>query len=235
MNLPVTLELDVSEVKYEGHGLYKRVTTESVVGDKGSPLYIHVDSDTDWAAVVPAGAGVIVALLVAWLTVGVQRNQIQGNISNFRHHWMTELRQAASELIMTLRLTANGKAKHKSFSQTDKYWEYSKTAMQMHSKVSMLLSRDDPYSNALRIEGGVLVKRILRLQFNDPDFKQILKVIDSYQDALRAELEEAWKDAKNDLGFNKKFLLLRLFHEKVAAPSRTPFVLSDKLDWSEYR
>lgn len=235
MDLPATLELDASNLKYEGRGLHKSPLIESSVGKKESPLYIHVDSDTDWATVVPAAAGVVVALLVAWLSVGVQRNQIQGNISNFRHHWMTELRQAASELIMTLRITANGKAKKKGFNQTDRYWEYSRSAMQMHSKVSMLLSRDDAHSNAIRLEGGVLVRRVLRMQYNDPDFLSLLKEIESYQDALRSELEQAWEDAKGDLGFNRKFLLLRLFPTKLNVKQRSPFSLSDKIDWRDCR
>lgn len=235
MNLPENLEINVSELKYDGQGLYKRVATKSSVGDKETPIYIHIDSDTDWAAVVPAGAGVVVALLVAWLTIGVQRTQIQGSVSNFRHHWMTELRHAASELIVTLRLIANGCCKKDEFKKTDAYWEYSKAALQMHSKVSLLLSRDDPFSNALREEGGVVVRRVLRTQRRDSEFQLLLSEIDAYQNALREELEEAWADAKNDLGFNRKFLLFRLFRTEESEPARTPFQLSDAINWDAHR
>ena len=229
------LVIDASEFKYEDQGLYKRITTETIAENKEAPIYIHVESDTDWAAVVPAGAGVVVALLVAWLTIGMQRTQIQGGVSNFRHHWMTELRQAASELIVTLRLIANGCCKKDDFKKLPDYWEYSKAVMQMHSKVSLLLSRDDCFSNALREEGGLLVRRVLRINRRDTEFELLLNEIDAYQNALRVELEEAWNDAKNDLGFNRRFLLFRLFSAGKKDPVRVPFKLSDAINWKANR
>lgn len=230
-----TFNLNVADIRYDGKGISIERSSTISVGTKDAPLTVFVESDTDWAAVVPAAAGVVVALLVAWLTVGVQRTQIQGNISNFRHNWMTELRQAASELIVTLRLLANGCCRKDDFRKTDMYWDYSKAAMEMHSKVSLLLSRDDSFSNALRNEGSVIVNRVLRTQRRDPEFKLLLDEIDSYQNALRAELEEAWKDAKNDLGFNRKFLLFRLFGPEKKESARTPFKRSDAINWEAHR
>lgn len=234
MKLPNTLDLNVSDLKYEGQELYKTGVTNAVVGDKDLPIYIHLESDTDWATFVPAVAGVVVALLVAWFTIGVQKTQIQGGISNFRHHWMTELRDAASELIVTLRLLANGGYKKEDFDESDAYWQYGTTAMQMHSKVSLLLSRDDPFSDALRIEGGALVQRVMRVEFEDAEFDLLLTEINSYQDALRAELEDAWADAKSDLGFNRKFLLFRLFEKEAAGAKRIPYKRSNLIKWDDH-
>ncbi|MCK2123868.1 hypothetical protein [Pseudomonas sp. PNPG3] len=232
MEIPDTLEMQVSGIKYDGHGFFKRGDITTQVGDKDSPMYIHMQSDTDWATIAP---GVVVALLVAWLTIGVQKTQIQGGISNFRHHWMTELREAASELIVTLRLLVNGCSKKEDFNTTDAYWEYSKTAMQMHSKLSLLLSRDDPFSDALRKNGGALVQRVMSTQYEDPEFSELLREIVRFQNALRSELEEAWDDAKSDLGFDRKFLLFRLFSKEVKKDRRTPYELSDSIDWDSQR
>lgn len=231
MELPDTFELNAKDIKYEGAGLYKRVQTDSLIGEKDSPIHIHLATDTDWWAVTPAAAGVVVALLVAWLTVGVQRTQIQGNISNFRHHWMTELREAATELIVTLRLAANSICKKDNFKQSDAYWEYSKVMLKMHSRVSFLLSRNGPIPDSLRLEGAEIIRSVLKMKRRDSEFQVILDDIDAYQDALRAELEEAWDDAKNDLGFNRRFLLFRMFKKDMPRPQRAPFRRSTEIDW----
>lgn len=228
-----TFTLNVADIRYDGKGISVERNSTLFVGTKDAPLTVFVDSDTDWAAVVPAAAGVVVALLVAWLTIGIQRTQIQGGISNFRHHWMTELRAAASELIVTLRLLANGCCRKDGYTETEAYWEYSKAVMQMHSKVSLLLSRDDSYSDALRKEGELLVQRVMATEFEDPEFKLLLGEIGAYQNALRAELEEAWEDAKSDLGFNRKFLLFRLFEKEKKKAERKPFKLSDVITWHD--
>jgi hypothetical protein len=146
---------------------------------------------------------------------------------------MTELRQAASELIVTLRLLANGCCKKEGFSRTDAYWEYSKTAMQTHSQLSLLLSRDDKFSDALRVNGGKLVQRVMATSFEDPHFGDLLREIVCFQNALRVELEEAWKDAKDDLGFNRRFFFFRLFAKDRRMINRVPYELSGDIDWSE--
>jgi len=231
MDLPSTLELNVSDLIYDGKGLYKRTNTENMIGVESSPIYIHLDSDTDWATFIPAISGVVVAILVAWFTISVQKNQIQGGISTFRHHWMTELRDAASQLIVTLRMLANGAYKKKDFDTSDAYWQYGTTAMQMHSKVSLLLSRNDIFADALRIEGQILVQRVMRIEYEDSEFDLLLEEISRYQDALREELEEAWTDAKSDLGFNRKFLRIRLFKKDPQVAERIPYERSDLIKW----
>lgn len=85
----------------------------------------------------------VVALLVAWLTVRVQRNQIQGNISNFRHQWMAELREAASELILLMTYILNMSVKQKTLRGGEEYYKSCARAAQLKAKVELLLSRDD--------------------------------------------------------------------------------------------
>lgn len=86
------IELDLSGLKLVAEGVTTNNASEQAVGTKTTPLYLDVDTGVDYAAIVTGIAGLIVAIMVARFTLGVQRNQIQANVSTLRHHWMNELR-----------------------------------------------------------------------------------------------------------------------------------------------
>lgn len=210
MELPKNFRLDVAQAKYEGAVLHDQKLGNVEVGVKEAPLYLHVDTDTDWASVIPAGAGVVVALLVAWLTVGVQRNQIQGNIAGFRHHWMSDLREAGSELIQVLNYLANMITKQKAYKGGQEYFDKCARTSQLRAKIDLLLSREDRVSIAIRHASSDAIKTIVALKHKQDSSEAHAKVA-NLRDLLRTELEGAWEDMKVDLGVNKRFLFFRLF------------------------
>jgi hypothetical protein len=209
MDLPKSFELNAADIKYDGQVLGKQVGNEVHVGSKELPIYVHMDSDTDWATVIPAGAGVVVAILVAWLTVGVQKNQIRGNLSNFRHHWMAELREAAAELISLMTYVVNMNSKQTGFKGSDEYYKACSRMSQLRARVNLLLSRDDDRSRKIIKFGGDANRIAIKVAYQSPTEKPLLK-IKEYRDLLRAELEHAWVDTKNDLGFGSGLLFPKL-------------------------
>ncbi|ORL65006.1 hypothetical protein [Pseudomonas putida] len=210
MELPRNFQLDAGGAKYEGAVLYQQKIGSLELGVKEEPLYLHVETDTDWAAVIPAAAGVIVALLVAWLTVGVQKNQIQGNIANFRHHWMADLREAGSELLQVLTYLANVITQKEGYKHEQEYMDKCARASQLRAKIDLLLSRDDDLSTEIREASRLAVRGTTKLRYkNNPDLAH--QKISALRNMLRAELESAWEDMKNDLGVNKRFFFIRLF------------------------
>ncbi|WP_313643446.1 hypothetical protein [Pseudomonas sp.] len=159
-----TYELQVNGLRYEPKGVVGAGATSVHVGAEQKPLDIHIITDTDWWAMAP---GLIVALLVAWFTVGVQRNQIQANISNFRHQWMAELRSATAEQIMLLRIVSNLVVKNEGFKSSDRYYELSERLLQCTSRVELLLSRDGERPDDIRDKSMAIARLALRLDYKD--------------------------------------------------------------------
>lgn len=210
-------ELRIGEVRYEGKGVLINQVDENYLGTQQSPIVVHVDTDTDWPSIVPAGAGVVVALLVAWLTVGVQRNQIQGNISNFRHQWMVEFREVASELIQLITLMVNSLYRNKDYKKSGGVFIDNCSQMSLlRAKIELLLSRDDSGSDAIRAMGTKLVRGVASLNFNDEEeYDSLLEDVGLYKNLIRKELEGAWVHMKNDLGINRRFLMFKMFRRKT--------------------
>ena len=201
-----TYELQVSGLRYESNGIVVEGATNFHVGVEQKPLDIHLITDTDWWAMAP---GLIVALLVAWFTVGIQRNQIQANISNFRHQWMTELRSATAEQIMLLRIVSNLVVKNEEFKSSERYYELSERLLQCTSRVELLLSRDGELPDDIRNKSMAIARRTLTLNYKDQRHDDLLVDIAALQNLVRIELENAWNDAKSDLGLNRRFLFLK--------------------------
>jgi hypothetical protein len=202
--------LNVADIRYDGKGILVDQATTTSVGTKEHPLTVYVSSDTDWIAFGPSAAGVIVAILVAILTIGVQRNQIKSNISNFRHHWMVELRSAASELIQLMTLLANSVTMNQGYKKTPEYFENCSKASQLRAKIDLLLSRDDETSKKIMSAGLETLKKVSSASYQD-DKDKILSYVSAYKHLLRAELERAWGHTQEDLGINKRFMFLRMF------------------------
>lgn len=210
MELPKDFQLHTYGIKYEGGVLYGQKVGALEVGVKEEPIYVHIETDTDWATVIPAAAGVVVALLVAWLTIGVQRNQIQGSIANFRHQWMSDLREAGSELVQILNYLTNVVTRREGYKKEQEYFDKCSRASQLRAKVDLLLSRDDDVSEEIRKASIDAIKTASSLKFRQ-DAEEAYKKTARLKNLLRAELESAWEDMKDDLGVNNKFLFIRLF------------------------
>lgn len=204
-------ELKVEAVRLKESGLL--AGSQISAGNEAAPIYLNVDTGIDYAAITTAIFGLIVAVVVAKFTVSVQRNQIQANISNFRHQWMVELRESASELIQLAALMINAATKDKNYKPSALYTQEYSRAMQLRAKIDLLLSRDDDESFLIRKTCGDLLRDINALQVGDSVPDMIEKLV-GYQDLLRKELEGAWEDTKDDLGINKKAYGRRLFSKK---------------------
>ncbi|RMS51652.1 hypothetical protein ALP65_200065 [Pseudomonas aeruginosa] len=169
-----------------------------------NPIYLSVDAGVDVVAIFSAAMSLVVALLVAWLTLGVQRNQIQANISNFRNQWMAELRGCVAELVKNMAWLINSTATSAEFKASQDWGNGYVRSLQLRSQLELLLSRDDLESKRVRAYCGDLLDSVSKQKFGDARQPLIDKLL-LFQDSVRAELESAWKDAKNDLGINRSF------------------------------
>lgn len=208
-----SFELNVGTVKYEGKGVLINQGGANFLGTAEKPIVVHVDTDTDWPTIIPAGAGVVVAILVAWMTVRVQKNQIQGNISNLRHHWMAELREAAAELIQCTTYMVNMSSVDRTFKYSPEYYQYCARSSQLRAKVELLLSRDDARAKQVRDAGSTALRGAVSCKHKQ-ETGPLLEKISIYKNLLRRELEMAWADTKRDLGIDQKLFFIRLFKNK---------------------
>lgn len=204
-----TLELKIQAQRLKESGMLQG---QEITSSKNSPIYLNVDTGWDFGAIVTAVIGFAVAVLVARFTVGVQRNQIKANISNFRHHWMVDLRECASELIQLMALMINNSAKQRSYKPSEDYLKHYSRALQLRSKVELLLSRDDEYTAAIRSACANLLEAINEIKIGDEINPRIAALV-AFQDLLRGELERAWDDTKSDLGINSKAFGIPLFRK----------------------
>jgi hypothetical protein len=206
-------ELNIGGIRYEGKGVLINQVDRDYIGTKEAPIVVHVDTDTDWPSIIPAGAGVVVALLVAWLTVGIQKNQIQANISNFRQQWMVEFRGVASELIQLMTYLTNAIYRRNNFkTEGAAYFDKCAEMSLLRARIELLLSSNDNDSCKIRGVGKDLVQRVANLSYGDrKEYDSLLEESGVYKDLIRKELEGAWVHMKNDLGINRRFLMFKLF------------------------
>lgn len=199
MELFEKFELSAEGLSYSGHRLSEGLKHESTVGTKAEPLYIHTDSDTDWAALSPSIAGVVVTLIVAWLTVKVQKNQTKANLSNFRSQWMSELRTCGSEYLMAMLDMAVKNEMDKSFESSGQRFEAYRQIMALGMRFELLLTgRDDDATRLLDLESNT-AQLLLNLKQGE-DSQTVIDNINELKMLLRAKLENAWTDIKKDVG-----------------------------------
>lgn len=205
------LEIKLEAVRLKETGLFS--ATQQFTGTQAAPIYLNVDTGVDYTAIATAFFGFIVAVVVARFTVSVQRNQIQANVSNFRHQWMVELRESASELVQVAAVMINGRAQSNDYRTKGDYRKDYSRALQLRAKVEMLLSRDDDQSREVRATCGAMLKKINAIN-NGDNVQEILSELVDYQNLIRRELEGAWSDTKNDLGINKRAFGFKLFKKE---------------------
>lgn len=179
--------------------------THTIVGTEKVPIYINVDTGFDYAGVATAIIGFVVALVVGLFTVTVQRNQIQANISNFRHQWMVELRECASELLQLFLVVTNKASRYKEYKSGGDYYLDRSRAAQLNAKLALLLSRDDERSEAIRKSSAKILELLRDLEVGG-DRSIRFKEINRLQNLIREELESAWQDTKHDLGISRRLL-----------------------------
>ncbi|WP_236184304.1 hypothetical protein [Pseudomonas juntendi] len=207
------VELEISGLKFASDALSVSKATEQVAGTKDLPIYLEVDTGVDYAAVVTGIAGLVVAIMVARFTMGVQRNQIQANVSTLRHHWMNELRSCSSELLQTMSVLTNHMKQVDRYKGSPEYIEQMKTAIILENKIALLLSRDDDVSKKILNAIRDIMTAINDLKHNQ-DNSSIFSSMTDLKHLFRGELESAWEDIKNDLGINRKYLGIRLVSER---------------------
>lgn len=158
------------------------------------------------------------AALAAWFTLSVQRNQIQSNVSNLRHHWMGELRVCGSELLQNLALLIQNIKTKDLYLKSEDYVELYTKIIVLQSKLELLMSRDDEPSLRLRKKVAEILVKVRSLKFQEVD-DSVFKLLSELKNLIRAELEQAWTDVKEDLGINRKFLGFRFVsRRKVQGP-----------------
>ncbi len=199
MELFSSFELDASGARFESKGFYKKPLVESAVGLKDNPLHIQVNSDTDWAVVAPSAASVVVALIVAWLTVRVQKNQIASNLSNFRHQWMVELRTCASEYLQAIVTRAVKVESTEGFLGSPESFEIYRRITVLTLQFEMLLSRNDEETKRLFDLDNKIMDMLYKMKSGD-DSEPVINLVNEMKELLRSELESAWLDVKRDVG-----------------------------------
>lgn len=203
-----SFQLNINDIKYSGKSPADLGAAVIVNGDPDTPLKLHIDTDTDWATVAPSAAGVVVALIVAWLTVKVQRIQISANLSNIRHQWMVELRSCAAEYLQSI-VTRSVK------NQNDRDWLGCEADFELYRRIAvltlqfeMLLSRDDDATRAIFELDNRMMNVVSKMARGDKA-QPVIEMVNQMKDLLRLELEEAWNDVKRDVGKQKKQLRSR--------------------------
>jgi hypothetical protein len=149
----------------------------------------------------------VVALIVAWLTVRVQKNQIKANISNFRHQWMAELRACASEYLQVLYAVALRRESVRGYVNEKGYLEDQERIAILSCKLEMLLSRDDERTKKIFALDVELIEDVYALRFGESK-AEIIDKLNVLKNILRQELEGAWEDIQIDVG--KKHISSRL-------------------------
>lgn len=197
-----SFQLRIDDIKYAGKSSADLGGAIIVNGDPDRPLKIHVDTDTDWATVAPSAAGVVVALIVAWLTVRVQRNQISANLSNFRHQWMVELRSCTSEYLQSVVTRAVKIQSETDFIDSPSDFELYRRITVLSLQFEMLLSRDDQSTREIfEIDNQIITALFTMMPGDNAD--QVIGLVNQMKDLLRTELESAWNDVKRDVGKQK--------------------------------
>ncbi|MCP1419929.1 hypothetical protein J3D47_004172 [Pseudomonas laurylsulfativorans] len=202
MELFEKFELSAQGLSYSGHRLSDDVKYESNIGSSAKPLYIHTDSDTDWAALSPSIAGVVVAIIVAWLTVRVQKNQIKANLSNFRSQWMSELRACGSEYLMAMLDMAVNTEMEPEFYKSGQHFQAYRQVVALGIKFDLLLTGDDEDATKLRNLESETALKVLNMKLG-ADSQPVIDNINNLKGLLRVELESAWTDIKKDVGKTK--------------------------------
>jgi len=199
MELFEKFELSTQGISYGGNRLSNDNKYQASVGSKAEPLYIHTDSDTDWASLSPSIAGVVVALIAAWLTMRVQKTQIKANLSNFRSQWMTDLRVCASEYLIVMLDMAVKTQKDPNFRTSKAHYEGYLKLMALGAKFELLLTGEEEDSKILRNTENETSKIILAMNSGD-DAQPAIKSINNFKDLLRIKLHVTWCEIKKDVG-----------------------------------
>ncbi|QXH44242.1 hypothetical protein KSS93_15195 [Pseudomonas xanthosomatis] len=199
MELFEKFELSTQGIGYGGSHLSVDSKYETGVGSKAEPFYIHTDSDTDWAGLSPSIAGVVVAIIVAWLTVRVQKNQIKANLSTFRSQWMTDLRVCASEYLMVMLDMAVMTEKDPKFRSSRQHYEGYRQLMSLGAKFDLLLTGEEDDAKALRDIENKTSTIILAMKSGE-DSQPAIDSINNFKDLLRVKLHVTWCEIKRDVG-----------------------------------
>lgn len=198
----MNFELQVEDLRYSGSNGDMNIAPEHLAGAENNPLYVYLETGTDWGVAGPSIASVIVVLLVAVLSYNLQRNQIKANLSNFRHAWMKELRDCATELVESLFSMAIRIESDPDFQRSVERIVKHERIAALSSKFDMLLSRDDEDVEAISSLSQKIIMDLNRLQYGD-DSQPILDDMSSLMELIRKELENAWCDIQKDVGMKK--------------------------------
>jgi hypothetical protein len=197
-----SFQVDVADMKFGSALLAEKPTFITISTPSEEPLNIHVDTDTDWAAIGPSIAGVLVTLMVAWLTLRLQRRQTLANLSGLRQQWMTELRAVSSEYLKVLYKLALRVEAKPGFKESEEFVDLHEAVVVTGSKFEMLLSRDDADTKIIRELDTKITTALFDLKAGE-DCNFILQMLDELKQLIRVELESAWEDIKSDVGIKK--------------------------------
>lgn len=194
-----SFQLDVSDLRFSGLNHGSNVTSVTVTSGTVDPIKIHIDTDTDWATVSPSIAGVIVTILVAWLTLRLQRKQTAANLSNLRQQWMSELRAVSSEYVQLLFKQSLRIEAKPDYLSSEEFLDLHESIAVVGTRFEMLLSRDDSDTKPIFDMEERIIDALHNLkEGEDCDF--ILGMLNEFKKLIRSELESAWADIKADVG-----------------------------------
>jgi hypothetical protein len=194
-----SFQLDVSDLGFSGLNHGNTAASVTITNATVDPIKIHIDTDTDWATVSPSIAGVIVTILVAWLTLRLQRKQTAANLSTLRQQWMSELRTVSSEYVQLLFKNALRVEAKPGYLSSEEFIELHELIAITGTRFEMLLSRDDSDTKPIFDMETKIIDALHNLKAGEEcDF--ILTMINDFKKLIRAELESAWADIKSDVG-----------------------------------
>lgn len=161
-----------------------------------NPLLLQVDTPTDWPTVVVGIGGILITLLVGWLSYTTQRSQIRSNVANFRQSWAYELRDTSAKFLgCVAKLHWDIKSDQDFISTKDSNRQFSELIM-LQSKIELMLDKKN-------IELGNLIEEIIvHLKANNA--KNLTESINSFLSIMRDELDNSWQKTKNDLAGKKE-------------------------------
>lgn len=197
--------LDVTGLKYSGSSTSEASATVVDNAFVAEPIKVHLSSDTDFYALAPSIAGVLVTLLVAGLTLRVQRKQTAANLSNLRQQWMKDLRDVGSEYMRCLYKLALDIRYKSGYKATGEYLDLYEKMVVAGSQFEMLLSRDDAETKKIDDLDQRIIDAIREMNEGD-DFDDVMVMLDQMKGFIRIELESAWNDIKKDVGLGEGWL-----------------------------
>lgn len=208
-------ELDPSFKKYseEASSIKFDAVTVHALLESGSR--ITVDTTTDWAIVLIGVGTIASAMLTALFSYLGQRqqikasseglkNQVRANAANLRNVWMEQLRVVTSEFLQCSALVAN-KLNRDSVREADvpDIDAHRNRALLLQIKIKLYVGTSSNLASEIVTASTLIINGLNGMARRDNDVKMsdVVDLMSKLENLVVIQLEQAWNQAKGDLGF----------------------------------